>query len=127
VWRAPTPNRSRAAGLVARHLDLRLAALHTVGEERRLRGDPDERAATAGRLAETLRAAAAAHASRPTRPQPARRRRSGNPPAAVKTADAWGDSAWGCMSHVAEAILNVTSVFIANEDLGGLDAYVHRR
>ena len=47
-------------------------------------------------------------------------------PAEVKIADSWGDSAWGCPAHVEEAILNVRSVFIASEELGGLAAYVHR-
>jgi hypothetical protein len=31
----------------------------------------------------------------------------------------WGDSAWGCPNHVKEAIINVRSVFIASEELGG--------
>ncbi|WP_233583951.1 hypothetical protein [Micromonospora sp. CV4] len=34
--------------------------------------------------------------------------------------ESWGDAAWGCPAHVEEAILNVRSVFIASEELGGL-------
>jgi hypothetical protein len=48
-------------------------------------------------------------------------------PAELRIADAQGDSAAGCVPHVEAAILNVTSVFIASEDLGDLDAYVNRR
>jgi hypothetical protein len=48
-------------------------------------------------------------------------------PAELKVADSWGDAAWGCQAHVEEALLTVRSAFIANEDLGGLAAYVNRR
>jgi hypothetical protein len=44
----------------------------------------------------------------------------------VKIADSWGDSAWGCTDHIEEAIINVRSVFIASEELGGLTAYLNR-
>jgi hypothetical protein len=47
-------------------------------------------------------------------------------PAELKIADSWGDSAWGCTNHVEEAIINVRSVFIASEELGGLAAYLNR-
>jgi hypothetical protein len=47
-------------------------------------------------------------------------------PAKLKIADSWGDSAWGCAAHVEEAIINVRSVFIASEELGGLAAYLNR-
>jgi hypothetical protein len=47
-------------------------------------------------------------------------------PAELKVADSWGDAAWGCAAHVEEAIINVRSVFIASEELGGLTAYLHR-
>ncbi|MEV6494814.1 GAF domain-containing protein, partial [Actinoplanes sp. NPDC051633] len=46
--------------------------------------------------------------------------------AEIKVADSWGDAAWGCPAHVEEAILNVRSVFIASEELGGLAAYLNR-
>ncbi|WBB56020.1 hypothetical protein [Verrucosispora sp. WMMD573] len=46
--------------------------------------------------------------------------------AEIKIADSWGDSAWGCPAHVEEAILNVRSVFIASEELGGLASYLNR-
>ncbi|TQJ23401.1 hypothetical protein FBZ33_3670 [Micromonospora sp. A202] len=47
-------------------------------------------------------------------------------PAEIKIADSWGDSARGCTAHVEEALLNVRSVFIASEELGGLAAYLNR-
>ncbi|MFC4999447.1 GAF domain-containing protein [Dactylosporangium cerinum] len=72
VTTAQTTILTQLAGLVARHLDLRLVALHTVVKERQLRDDADRRAATADRraatadrLADKLRAAAAAHANSP--------------------------------------------------------------
>ncbi len=74
-----------------------------------------------------MRAAAATQASRP---HPEHCQLGGltdcTEPAEIKIADSWGDSAWGCSAHVEEAILNVRSVFIASEELGGLDAYLHR-
>ncbi|RAK42193.1 hypothetical protein B0I29_10214 [Actinoplanes lutulentus] len=47
-------------------------------------------------------------------------------PGEIKIADSWGDAAWGCPDHVEEAIINVRSVFIASEELGGLAAYLNR-
>lgn len=47
-------------------------------------------------------------------------------PAEIKIADSWGYSAWGCPIRVDEVIINVRSVFIANEELGALAAYLHR-
>jgi hypothetical protein len=100
------------------------AALHA---ERQLRAAAEQRAAAAAELAGQMRAAAAAQA---TAPRPDRCQLGGTAgcgePAEVKIADSWGDSAWGCPAHVEEAILNVRSVFIASEELGGLAAYVHR-
>ncbi|WP_233578140.1 hypothetical protein [Micromonospora sp. BL4] len=40
--------------------------------------------------------------------------------------ESWGDAVWGCPAHVEEAILNVRSVFIASEELGGLAAHLNR-
>ena len=47
-------------------------------------------------------------------------------PAELKVADSWGESAWGCPAQVEDAIINVRSVFIAGEELGGLSAYLSR-
>jgi hypothetical protein len=49
--------------------------------------------------------------------------RCGRPPE-LKVADAWGDAAWGCVPHVEQVILNESSVFIADANLGGLAAYL---
>ena len=74
-----------------------------------------------------MRAAAAVQA---TTPHPEHCRLGGTTgctePAEVKIADSWGDSAWGCTAHVEEAIINVRSVSIASEELGGLAADVNR-
>jgi hypothetical protein len=98
-----------------------------VRAERELRAEAERRAAAAAELAARMRAAAAAQA---VRPHPERCQLGGAPgcsePAEIKIADSWGDSAWGCPAHVEEAILNVRSVFIASEELGGLAAYVNR-
>lgn len=95
--------------------------------EQELRAEAEQRAAAAAELTARMRAAAAAQAARP---RPEQCQLGGAPgctaPAEIKIAVSWGDSAWGCPIHVEEAILNVRSVFIANEELGGLAAYLHR-
>ncbi|GIJ23556.1 GAF domain-containing protein [Micromonospora lutea] len=95
--------------------------------ERELRAEAEQRATAAAELNAQMRAAAAAQAATP---HPERCQLGGNQecsaPAEIKIADSWGDAAWGCPSHVEEAILNVRSVFIANEELGGLAAYLNR-
>jgi hypothetical protein len=95
--------------------------------ERELRAEAEQRAAAAADLAARMRTAAAAHAGMP---RPERCQLGGTKgctaPAELKVADSWGDSAWGCPAHVEEAILNVRSVYIASEELGGLAAYLNR-
>ncbi|WP_109524588.1 MULTISPECIES: GAF domain-containing protein [Nocardia] len=95
--------------------------------EHELRAAAEQRATAAAELTAQVRAAAAVQAATP-HPEHCQ---IGGPggctaPAEIKIADSWGDSAWGCPDHVEEAILHVGSVFIANEDLGGLAAYRHR-
>lgn len=98
-----------------------------VAAERELRTAAEERAAAAAELAGRMRVAAAAQAATP---HPERCQLGGaagcGKPAEVKVADSWGDAAWGCPEHVEEALINVRSVFIASEELGGLAAYVNR-
>ncbi|MEV4515744.1 GAF domain-containing protein [Dactylosporangium sp. NPDC049525] len=95
--------------------------------EQELRAEAEERATAAADLAVRMRAAAAAQAARP---HPEGCQLGGAPgcpePAEIKIADSWGDSAWGCAAHVEEVILNVRSVFIASEELGGLAAFLNR-
>lgn len=45
----------------------------------------------------------------------------------VKLADSWGDSAWVCVPHAEEVMLNARGAFIANEDSEGLATYLRRR
>ncbi|XTZ13236.1 GAF domain-containing protein [Micromonospora echinospora] len=98
-----------------------------VRAERKLRAEAEERAAASAELAARMRAAAVTQAAQPHPEHCQLGGRSGcTAPAEIKIADSWGDSAWGCPAHVEEAILNVRSVFIANEGLGGLSAYVNR-
>jgi GAF domain-containing protein len=115
------------ADQAAQHLELRLATLTAVRAERELRADAEQRAATAAELAARMRDAAATHAATP---HPEHCQLGGaegcTAPAELKIADSWGDAAWGCTNHVEEAIINVRSVFIASEELGGLAAYLHR-
>jgi GAF domain/PAS fold len=98
-----------------------------VRAERELRAEAEERAAAAAELTAQMRAAAAAQAPAP---HPEHCQLGGSTgcsaPAEIKIADSWGDSAWGCPAHVEEAILNVRSVFIASEELGGLAVYRSR-
>ncbi|GIE90934.1 GAF domain-containing protein [Actinoplanes regularis] len=99
----------------------------TVRAERQLRAEAEQRAEAAAELNARMRAAAAALADRP---HPKHCQLGGaadcTEPAEIKIADSWGDSAWGCLTHVEEAIINVRSVFIASEQLGGLAAYLNR-
>ncbi|WP_436532325.1 GAF domain-containing protein [Actinoplanes sp. HUAS TT8] len=98
-----------------------------VRAERELRAEAERRVADAAELAARMRDAAAAQA---VAPHPERCQLGGSAgcaePAEIKIADSWGDAAWGCADHVEEAIINVRSVFIASEELGGLAAYRHR-
>jgi catechol 2,3-dioxygenase-like lactoylglutathione lyase family enzyme len=48
-------------------------------------------------------------------------------PAEVKMADSWGDSAWTCLPHAEELMINAKGVFIAAEDAEGLAPYLRRR
>lgn len=95
--------------------------------EHQLRADAEQRAEAAAQLAAQMRSAAAAQVATP---HPERCELGGsqgcNAPAEIKVADSWGDSAWGCIEHVEHALLHVRSVFIADEDLGGLASYVGR-
>ncbi|MEV0251465.1 GAF domain-containing protein [Nocardia sp. NPDC050712] len=95
--------------------------------EHKLRAEAEQRAEAAAELATRMRSAAAAQADAP---HPERCQLGGpegcTAPAEIKIADSWGDAAWGCANHVEEALLNVRSVFIASEELGGLAAYVNR-
>jgi GAF domain-containing protein len=115
------------ADQAAQHLELRLAALTAVRAERKLRDEAVQRATAAAELADRMRAAAAIHtaAAHPEHCQLGGTKGCTSP-AELKLADSWGDSAWGCTQHVEEAILNVRSVFIADESLGGLAAYLNR-
>ncbi|MFI6133757.1 GAF domain-containing protein [Micromonospora sp. NPDC051141] len=112
--------------------DARARAAHdelarVVRAERELRAEAEQRAAAAAELTARVRAAAATLAATP-HPEQCQLGGTGGCPAAAETkiADSWGDSAWGCPIHVEEAILNVRSVFIASEELGGLAAYLNR-
>ncbi|MFC4071810.1 GAF domain-containing protein [Actinoplanes subglobosus] len=99
----------------------------TVHSEKQLRAAAEQRATAAAELNARMRAAAAALAAAPHPEHCQLGGRTGcTEPAELKVADSWGDSAWGCSAHIEEAILNVRSVFIASEELGGLAAYVNR-
>ncbi|WP_433294231.1 GAF domain-containing protein [Actinoplanes sp. CA-030573] len=98
-----------------------------VRAEQQLRTEAEQRATAAAELAAQMRTAAAAQAGTPHPERCQLGGKAGCPePAELKVADSWGSSAWGCTRHVEEAILNVHSVFIASEELGGLDAYRNR-
>ncbi len=115
----------QAAEARARSAHDELAKVLTI--ERELRAEAEQRAAAAAELAARMRAAAAAQA---TAPHPERCQLGGSQEctaaAEIKVADSWGDAAWGCAPHVEEVLLNVRSVFIATEELGGLAAYLNR-
>jgi phosphoserine phosphatase RsbU/P len=116
------------ARIVARHLDLRLAALSDVRIERQLRTDADQRDAASAKLLVQLREAAAAHATteRPPNCELGGQSTPCTQPAELKIADGWGDSAWGCLSHVEGAITRLPSVYLADREFGGLGDYLNR-
>jgi GAF domain-containing protein len=120
IEQAKTAAETRAK---AAHDELAKAVL----AEQQLRAEAEQRAATAAELATRMRAAAAAQDATP-RPQLCQLggRTGCTASAEIKVADSWGDAAWGCPTHVEEALLNVRSVFIASEELGGLAAYLNR-
>lgn len=115
--------RAAEARAKAAHDDL----AKVVRAERELRAEAEQRAAAAAELAAQMRTAAATLAAKP---HPENCQLGGAQgcaaPAEIKIADSWGDSAWGCPAHVEEVIINVRSVFIASEELGGLGAYLNR-
>ena len=126
---AQTAVLTHLAALAAEQLQLRLNALQAVRAERELRAEAEQRATAAAELSVRLRTAAEQLRDVP-HPQTCQLGGSATtcPGAAeLKIADSWGDSAWGCTSHVEEAIINVRSVFIASEELSGVAAYRHRR
>ena len=126
---AQTTVLTHLAAVTAEQLHLRLNALRAVRAERELRADAEQRAAASAELAVQLSAAAEQHRDVP-HPETCQLGGADSPcpnAAELKVADSWGDSAWGCTSHIEEAIINVRSIFIASEELGGLAAYRNRR
>jgi|SRR5262245_14623830 len=85
--------------------------------------DPSERSSILARAA----AAARARGMDPQRCQfPTAGGRACPRPAEVKMADSWGDSAWTCLPHAEELMINAKGVFIAAEDSEGLAPYLRR-
>jgi hypothetical protein len=127
VSRDETEQLTLLAGIVADQLELRLAALDAAREQQRLRADAERRAAAASRLAESVRDAVVHHAgaARPANCELGGPRPCGAP-AELRVADAWGDSAWGCVRHVEEALITASSVFIADESMAGLARFMNR-
>ncbi len=48
-------------------------------------------------------------------------------PAEVKLTDSWGDTAWSCLRHADEVVVNAPGVYLATEDAQGLGEYLARR
>ncbi len=48
-------------------------------------------------------------------------------PAEVKLADSWGDTAWSCLEHTDEVLVNARGAFIATEDSQGLEQFLRLR
>ena len=114
------------AAIVADQLELRLAVLTTVRGERDLRNRAERHAAAANReIADNLLSAPPNVDSRSANCQLGDREPCLRP-AELKVADSWGDSAWGCVPHVEEVLLSASSVFVADESMSGLAAYLRR-
>jgi GAF domain-containing protein len=130
--REVTPEQARLleelAGLVLDHLELRLSAIQAIRAERKLQRAEDERSQQRAQLVAELREAADAGQARehPATCEFSRRDRGCDRPAEVKVVDGWGDSAWGCIQHAENVLLEVPGVFLADENLGGLTGYLKR-
>jgi catechol 2,3-dioxygenase-like lactoylglutathione lyase family enzyme len=48
-------------------------------------------------------------------------------PAEIKLADTWGATAWACLPHADEALINAPGAFIASEDAQGLGPWLSQR
>jgi predicted enzyme related to lactoylglutathione lyase len=48
-------------------------------------------------------------------------------PAEVKLADSWGETAWSCVDHADEVMINAPGVFLAIEDSQGLSQFLRLR
>jgi phosphoserine phosphatase RsbU/P len=114
------------AAIVADQLDLRLASLAVVRDERDLRARAERHASDAAtQIAEAMARTGPSAASRPESCE------LGSPlpcheAAEIKVADPWGDSAWGCLAHVEEALICGSSVFVADESMSGLATFRRR-
>jgi GAF domain-containing protein len=116
------------AGAVADLLDTKLAALDALRAERRALSEENARVQEAAALAARMSAAAAGQNALT---RPAACELGGSDPCTaapeLKIADSWGDSAWGCFAHAEEALINLSSVFLASETTTGVAAYRARR
>ncbi|MFD1149932.1 GAF domain-containing protein [Saccharothrix hoggarensis] len=113
------------AGIVADQLELRLAAIQAVRAERGLDEASGPHATASAKLAGQLRHLAADHldAEHPRTCQLGLSSPCDNP-VEVKVADPWGDSAWACIRHAEDLIINERSTFIADQKLNGLERYL---
>ncbi len=48
-------------------------------------------------------------------------------PAQVKLADGWGDTAWACLPHAEDVLIQASGTFVANPDGKGLRTFLDRR
>jgi hypothetical protein len=116
------------AATVAELLHTKLSALQAIQSERRLLGEEAERLQAAAERTAQLSDAATRHRGVP---RPAHCQLGGpvpcRQPAELKVADSCGESAWGCFTHAEEALLTVSSVYLADESDTGLAAYRNRR
>ncbi|GAB6899374.1 GAF domain-containing protein [Kineosporia succinea] len=103
------------------------ALTEAVEAEQKLRAEAEERASAAAALGGQMRDAAAAQAglSRPGSCQLGARVGC-TAPVELKITDSWGDAAWGCFIHAEEALFNVRTAYIAEEQTDGLAAYLNR-
>jgi hypothetical protein len=116
------------AALVATQLELRLAALRAVRAERELRAAAEARAAEQATRLASLRDAAGAmrEAPHPERCELGGAGETCPEPPELKLADPWGDSAWACITHAEDALLNARGVFLADRGQGVLAAFAGR-
>jgi hypothetical protein len=116
------------AATVAQLVQIRMSALNALRKERAGREAENDRRKVADRLAAQMSLAVSAEQGR-ERPEWCQLGgfEGCDRPTELKVADSWGDSAWGCWIHAEEALVQVPSVFLANESPVGLTAYRERR
>jgi GAF domain-containing protein len=114
------------AAIVADHLEARLASVSRVRGERDLRVQAERHAADATRQVTDALSLARSGVTAMSPTCQLGGAQDCSRAAELKVADPWGDSAWGCLQHVEEALLSGSSIFVAEESMAGVAMFQSR-